>query len=149
MPPTKPAYASDVSDRDWALLHRKPVGRIPDDARERLVNRLNVFAGGIKFHKHVREVTVRFRGGYAYVGAWQKEPPQQVVDSYKGTPYRGVWETEWKLCRLGWLGDDDRWLFHFWKYSDEKYEPSFLPSGACDGTPEEAFDCAGTVYFLT
>jgi hypothetical protein len=39
-----------------------------------------------------------------------------------------------------------RGAFAFFKYSDEKYEPSFLPSGAFMGTPEEAFDCAAQVY---
>ena len=50
------------------------------------------------------------------------------------------------LCRLGYLGSPDRWEFAFFKYSDEKYEPSFLHSGEFAGTPEEAFDCAAQVY---
>lgn len=50
------------------------------------------------------------------------------------------------LCRLGYLGSPDRWEFAFFKYSDEKYKPSLLPSGSFAGTPEEAFDCSGHVY---
>jgi hypothetical protein len=31
-------------------------------------------------------------------------------------------------------------------YGNEKYEPSFLPSGAPLGTPGEGFDCPAQVY---
>jgi hypothetical protein len=39
----------------------------------------------------------------------------------------------------------DRWEEHG---RHEIYEPSFLPSGAFEGTPEEAFDCAAGVYLI-
>ncbi len=50
------------------------------------------------------------------------------------------------LCRLGFLGNMDRWAFAFYKYSDEKYELSVGPSGSFEVTPEEAFDCAAGLY---
>jgi hypothetical protein len=40
----------------------------------------------------------------------------------------------------------DRWSFAFYTYAHEKYEPSFLLSGADQGTPEEAF--ATSALFL-
>jgi hypothetical protein len=54
--------------------------------------------------------------------------------------------TPMHLCRLGYLESPDRWAFAFFKYSDEKYEPPFLPSGEFAGTPDEAFDCSALVY---
>ena len=63
---------------------------------------------------------------------------------------------------ISWIADNRRFVGDCWrllaipkraklaisngKYSDEKYEPSFLPSGMFVGTPEEAFDCAAQVY---
>jgi len=38
------------------------------------------------------------------------------------------------------------WGFAFYKYSDEKFEVSVLPTGFFAGTPEECFDCAAMVY---
>ena len=50
------------------------------------------------------------------------------------------------LCRLGYLGQAERWQFAFYKYSGDSYEPSCLPSGSFTGSPEEAFDCAAFTY---
>ena len=50
------------------------------------------------------------------------------------------------LCRLRYFGDEERWGFAFYTYSNEKYELSVFPSGDFHGTPEEAFDTAAGVY---
>ncbi|HUU30403.1 MAG TPA: hypothetical protein VM123_21580 [archaeon] len=44
------------------------------------------------------------------------------------------------LCRLRYHGNEDSWAMAFYKYSDEKYEPSFFNNGTFHGTPEEAFE---------
>jgi hypothetical protein len=99
-----------------------------------------------RWEGHRRAIEVRFRGSFAYVDALQKngwhlpDMPQETRDSIDATQTR--------LCRLGYLGNPDRWASAFYKYSDEIYEPSFLPSGAFEGTPEEAFDCAAGVYLI-
>jgi len=43
------------------------------------------------------------------------------------------------LCRLSYTGSSDLWGFACYSYAHEKYEPSFLLTGARAGTPEEAF----------
>ncbi|MBI4737798.1 MAG: hypothetical protein HY766_17335 [candidate division NC10 bacterium] len=91
-----------------------------------------------------REVVVRFRGAFAYVDAFPLQ--HQFMPGTTPEERAQIEATPTYLCRLGYLGRADLWAFAFFKYSDEKYEPSFLPSGAPVGTPEEAFDCAAQVY---
>lgn len=117
----------------------------PEHVRVALRTRLERHALD-RWKENCRAIEVRFRGTFAYVAALQKngwhlpDTPQETRDLIDATPTR--------LCRLGYLGNPDRWAFAFYKYSDETYEPSFLPSGAFEGTPEEAFDCAAGVYLI-
>ncbi len=105
-----------------------------------------------RLERHVRahwkdrcqEVVVRFRGAFAYIDAFPLQ--QQFMLGTTPEEQARIEATPTHLCRLGYLGNLERWEFAFFKYSDEKYEPSFLPSGAFVGTPEEAFDCAAQVY---
>ncbi|MHB1917040.1 MAG: hypothetical protein ACYCPN_07535 [Thermoplasmata archaeon] len=46
------------------------------------------------------------------------------------------------LCRLEYLGTQDRWGFGSYTYAHDRYEPSILMTGEPYGTPEECFDCA-------
>jgi hypothetical protein len=118
---------------------------IPDHVRLTLRTRLERHALD-RWEEHCRGIDVRFRGSFAYVDALQKngshlpDTPQETRDLIDATPTY--------LCRLGYLGSPDQWAFAFYKYSDEIYEPSFPPSGAFEGTPEEAFDCAASVYLI-
>jgi hypothetical protein len=118
---------------------------IPEHARLTLRKRLERHVLH-RWDDHCRSIDVRFRGSFAYVDALQRngwhlsDTPQETRDLIDATPTR--------LCRLGYLGSLDRWAFAFYKYSDEIYEPSFLPSGEFEGTPEEAFDCAAGVYLI-
>jgi hypothetical protein len=91
-----------------------------------------------------REVVVRFRAAFAYVDAFPLH--HHFMPGTTPEERAQIEATPTRLCRLGYLGRADLWAFAFFKYSDEKYEPSFLPSGAPVGTPEEAFDCAANVY---
>ena len=43
------------------------------------------------------------------------------------------------LCRLRYFGDEARWGFAVYTYSNERYEVSVFPSGEFRGPPEEAF----------
>jgi hypothetical protein len=118
---------------------------IPEHVRLTVRERLKRHALD-RWDEHCRAIDVRFRGSFAYVDAFQRNAwplpgtPQETQDLIDATPTR--------LCRLRYLGSPDRWEFAFYKYSDEIYEPSFLPSGAFEGTPEEAFDCAAGVYLV-
>ena len=116
---------------------------VPKSAQEALRARLERHVRAHWKHQ-CREVVVRFRGAFAYVDAFPLEP--QFIFGVTPEERAQIEATPTHLCRLGYLGRADRWTFAFFKYSDEKYEPSFLPSGASVGTPEEAFDCAAVVY---
>ena len=91
-----------------------------------------------------REVVVRFRGAFAYVDAFPLQ--HQFMPGTTPEERARIEATPTRLCRLGYLGSPGRWAFAFFKYSDEKYEPSFLPAGGFTGAPEEALDCAALVY---
>jgi hypothetical protein len=116
---------------------------IPPVVQADLIERLERHAAE-QWAGRCRAVEVRFRGAFAYVDAISAE----TSDRWGGSRGHGE-ETEdstTHLCRLGYIGRADLWAFAFYKYSDAKYEPSFLPTGAFEGTPEEAFDCSAGVY---
>jgi hypothetical protein len=89
-------------------------------------------------------ILLRFRGPYAYVDALPAE--RDCPEGLEGDEPGELEATPLQLCRLGYLGSNDRWVFAFYKYSDGCYEPSILPSGQFAGEPEEVFDCAAAVY---
>jgi Tol biopolymer transport system component len=66
------------------------------------------------------------------------ESREEYLERLRNTPTH--------LCRLRYFGDEERWGFAFYTYSNEKYELSVFPSGDFFGTPEEAFDTAAGVY---
>ena len=90
-------------------------------------------------------IDVRFRGNLCYIDTYTepsapgkvqlsvlRESPQEYVERLRNMPTH--------LCRLRYFGDQDSWSMAFYKYSDEKYEPSFFNNGTFHGTPEEAFE---------
>jgi hypothetical protein len=50
------------------------------------------------------------------------------------------------LCRLRYFGDEERWGFAFYTYSNERYETSIFPTGDFLGSPEDAFYVSANVY---
>jgi hypothetical protein len=74
------------------------------------------------------EVTVRFRGAFAYVDG-------HLADG-----------TVLPLFRLRYGGYANMWGFAIWLASKDGYEDSTLPSGYTAGTAEEALDCACGLY---
>lgn len=120
-----------------------PKGRIPETHRVLLRQRLE---GHVEQHwsEDCGGILLRFRGPYAYVDALPAEPDH--LEGIEGDKPGELEATPLQLCRIGYLGSRDRWAFAFYKYSDECYEPSILPSGEFAGEPEEAFDCAAAVY---
>jgi hypothetical protein len=102
-------------------------GAIPESTKSSLWQRLN--------HRRrerwpqLAEVRVRFRSRFAYVDGVLPDGDVQL------------------LCRLRYGGYASEWGFAFYVASSEKYEDSFLPSGAFTGTPEQALDCACGTYF--
>lgn len=124
------------SQKMWV---RVPRGPIPKAVQGALVARLERHAQ-TEWKDRCSAVLVRFRGAYAYVDAL---PLDRERHSEAGL---GEEPTPLRLCRLGYLGDDKRWQYAFFKYSDMKYELSLVASGSFEATPEEAFDCSAGVY---
>lgn len=126
--------------------------RVPPRSRKGSTSNAVQSALRSRLERHVRThwkdrcrgIVVRFRGAFAYVDAFPLD--RQSMPGTTPEERAQIEATPTHLCRLGYLGSPDRWEFAFFKYSDETYEPSFLPSGAHVGTPEEAFDCAAQVY---
>ena len=109
-------------------------GGIPEGLQRTLRERLAAHAAKAWKGRCAR-VEVTFRGRFAVVDAY-------VIDEETGKPE----EVPTHLCRLEYGGDPDQWGFAFYKYSDERYERSYLPSGVMGGTPEDCFDTAGLAY---
>lgn len=130
--------------KQWAKVEsqRRTIS-IPKTVQEPLHVRLEQHVR-VRWDDLCRQVVVRFRGAFAYVDAIPLH--HQVMPGTTPEERARIEATPTRLCRLGYLGSPGRWAFAFFKYSDEKYESSFLPSGEFAGTPEEAFDCAAQGY---
>lgn len=120
-------------------------GAIPDTVQWRTQERLNRYAQQHLAGRYTR-LDIRFRGQFCYLDAYtepdpssanwlpadRKETPEEYLERLRTTPVH--------LCRLRYLGNQERWGFAFYTYSHQRYEVSFLPSGDFTGTPEEAFE---------
>ena len=73
-------------------------------------------------------VEVRFRANFAYIDG-------HLVNG----------ETL-SLCRLRYGGSASRWGFAIYRASHDDYQDNFLPTGQTAGSPEEALDCACSLY---
>ncbi len=117
--------------------------RVKEDTRRRLLAHAEKHYAG----RYTR-LDIRFKGPFCYIDAYREPatPPgrwtdktetrEQFVERLRSTPTH--------LCRLRHFAAD-RWSVAFYTYSHETYEPTFLPSGEAEGTPEEGFD-VGAVY---
>jgi hypothetical protein len=116
---------------------------IPELARRMLTDRLETHAR-TAWDERCARVEVRFRGEYAYIDAFESDPwfsPGATEEEKER-----IRQTPTKLCRLAWTGDPDSWEFAFYKYSDERYEPSISLDGSFAGPPESCFDTAAQLY---
>ena len=122
--------------RIWAPSRRAPIPEtIRDDLRARLLRHTIR-----KWRQRIANILVRFHGRHAYVAATKRKKGDQnpvTLDRY--APDRVV---PVELCRLGYRGHKDEWEYAFYKYSDERYEPSIMASGHFTATPEQCFDTA-------
>jgi hypothetical protein len=79
----------------------------------------------------VADLHLRYRGQFVYVEG-------EVAD-----------DEVWPLLRLRYLGSASQWGFALYLASSGKYEDQILPSGLPVGRPEEALDCAASLYLTT
>ena len=124
--------------------------RIPEAVRRRTEQRIRCYAEQHFAGRYTR-LEIRFRGEFCYINAYTEPvdtpgwPPPDWPESREEYLER-LGNTPTHLCRLRYFGDEERWGFAFYTYSNEKYELSVFPSGDFHGTPEEAFDTAAGVY---
>ena len=120
--------------------------KIPPDVQKRTEERIRRYAGKHYAGCYTR-LDIRFRGQFCYVDAYTEPdlpegwPPKdgsetrvEMLERLRNTPTH--------LCRLRYFGDEERWGFAFYTYSQEKYELSVFPSGDFLGKPEEAFEAS-------
>jgi hypothetical protein len=78
----------------------------------------------------MEEVTISWRGSYGYLTGYISEDDDDTI----------------KLCRIGYLGDDDEWAFAIWQASTDSYTDAVLLDGSFTGHPNLALDTACTLY---
>ena len=131
--------------RYWVYNPHAGGNKIPPAVQERTRGRILAYAEKHHQGKFIR-IDVRFRGALCYIDAYTD--PGDIgpgVDETAKQHRERLCNTPTHLCRIRFLGDENRWSFAFYTYSHEKYEISFLNSGDFLGTPEEAFE-ASAVY---
>lgn len=96
--------------------------RIPDSTRSSLD--LKLAARQRQRWPQLQDLKLRFRTSFAYVDG--------ILPNGEVLP----------LCRLRYGGSATYWGFAIYLAGRNNYEDSLLPSGAFEGTPEEALDCA-------
>jgi hypothetical protein len=116
---------------------------VPESVRRTLTNRLETHAR-TAWGERCARVDVRFRGEYAYIDAVESDP--WISPTATKQEKEQIRQTPTKLCRLTWTGDPDSWGYAFYKYSDERYEPSISLDGSFVGSPEACFDTSAQVY---
>jgi hypothetical protein len=124
--------------------------KIPESVKRRIEARIRRHAEEHFAGKYTR-LEIRFRGQFCYIDAYTEPeetpgwPPPDWPESREEYLER-LRNMPTHLCRLRYFGDEERWGFAFYTYSNEKYEVSVFPSGDFRGTPEEAFDTAARAY---
>lgn len=71
---------------------------------------------------------MRFRSEFAYVDGERNEG--EII----------------KLCRLRYTGSATNWGFAIYRASHDDYHDNVLPSGWPTGSPQDALDCACSLY---
>jgi len=133
--------------KHWVFAPDSGGVRIPEAVQRRTAERIRRYAEQ-HFAGRYTKLAIRFRGQFCYIDAYtEPQPPgpnwpprdwpetrEQYLARLRTTPIH--------LCRLRYFGDEARWGFAFYTYSNERYGLSVFPSGELLGPPEEAFDAA-------
>ncbi len=120
--------------------------KISDSVKIRTEARIQKYAEENFAGKYTR-LEIRFRGHFCYIDAYTEPvlmpnwpPPdwpetrEEFIERMRNMPTH--------LCRLRYFGDEERWGFAFYTYSNEKYELSVFSNGEFYGTPEDAFEAS-------
>ncbi|MEU3480855.1 hypothetical protein ACI2LO_31035 [Streptomyces sp. NPDC033754] len=99
---------------------------VPESTRSSLAQRLTAHAR--TSWPRLAGLDVRHRGQFAYVDG-------ELADGHTI-----------KLMRLRYGGSASTWGFALYLASSDKYEDTILPTGSFAGSPEDALDCACSLY---
>ncbi|HEY7065263.1 MAG TPA: hypothetical protein VII06_27550 [Chloroflexota bacterium] len=132
--------------RTWVFDPNHGGRPIPDAVKHRVEARIQRYAAEHYAGRYTR-IEVRFRGQFCYIDAYTEPdlspgwpPPdwpetrEEAIERLRNTPTH--------LCRLRYFGDEERWGFAFYTYSNERYELAAFPSGEFLGPPEDAFQAS-------
>lgn len=139
-----------MSKGQWVFDPDSGGTKIPESVKGRTSARIRRYAEE-HFSGRYARLEIRYRGQFCYVDAFSEPdvapdwpPPDwgethdEMVERLRNTPTH--------LCRLRYFGNEERWGFAFFTYSNEKYELSIFPSGDFFGTPEDAFQVSANMY---
>ena len=140
-----------MAQKQWVFAPDSGGVKIPEAVKQRTEQRLRRYAEGHFAGRYTR-LEIRFKGQFCYIDAYTEpeplgpgwpppdwpETPEEMQERLRNTPTH--------LCRLRYFGNEERWGFAFYTYSNEKYELSIFPSGDFFGSPEEAFEVAAGAY---
>ncbi|MFN8497973.1 MAG: hypothetical protein U0641_08960 [Anaerolineae bacterium] len=139
------------SARRWVFDPDSGGKPISDAVKRRTDERIRRYAAEHFAGRYVR-LDIRFRGHFCYIDAYREPEPltptwppadwpetrEEYLERLRNTPNH--------LCRLRFFGDEERWGFAFYTYSNERYELSVFPSGEFLGRPEDAFMVSAEAY---
>ena len=140
-----------MARKRWVIDPDSGGVKVPDAVKLSTEDRIRKCAES-KFADRYTRLETRFRGQFCYIDAYTEPEPmgpnwpppdwpetrEEYMERMRNTPTH--------LCRLRYFGDEERWGFAFYTYSNEKYELSVYPTGDFYGTPEEAFETSAEVY---
>ena len=131
--------------RQWVFNPHAGGVKIPPAVRTRTVERIEKYAAKHYAGKYIR-LGIRFHGPLCYIDAYvEPEEPSAKRLKVTGETRQQFFERRraapLHLCRLRHFAED-RWSMAFFRYSNERYEPSTFANGSFHGTPEEAFEQA-------
>jgi hypothetical protein len=117
--------------------------------KKKTEERVNAYAEKHFKGKYTR-LAFRYRGDFCYIDAFtEPEEPHEGLLERTGKTREELMELRRNIythfCRIKHFSDDV-WAFAFFKYSNKKYELSYLLNGSFFGTPAEAFATAAIVY---
>lgn len=133
-----------MARRVWTWNPRAGGTKISAAVRERTERRIQTHAAAHHAGKFTR-LNIWYRGALCYLDAYT-EPGQpsaaslRALGETRGQYLERMRSTPLHLCRLRFLGHEDRWGMAFYSYSHERYEPCLFHDGSWTGTPEAAFE---------
>jgi hypothetical protein len=137
--------------RSWVFDPDSGGTPIPEPVKRRTEERIRREAAQHFAGRYTR-LDIRFRGQFCYVDAYTEPdepgpgwPPSDWPETREQYLAR-LRNTPTNLCRLRYFGDEERWGFAFYTYSNERYELAVFPSGEFVGPAEDAFRVSAEAY---